>query len=89
MTCNGLDYKLHMKVLDADGQLRFERDDFNYHHDTHKIAVPTGQDGKLWTLSFTTGTPAKSRAGRRTRIDLAPPLTGFVSPTPSRLVLFE
>jgi hypothetical protein len=89
MTSSGMDYKLQMKVLDANGDLRFQRDDFNYHHQMHKIPIPAGQDDKLWTLCFTTSTPAKSRAGRRTLVDLAPPLNGFVSPCPSRLVAFE
>ena len=89
LNCSGLDYKLHMKVLDGAGEVRFERDDFNYHTLAHKITVPPGQAGKVWSLTFTTQTPPSRRSGRRTKIDLMPPLAGFVSPHAGRLAVLE
>ena len=78
-----------MKVLTPTGEVAFQRDDFYVHHKPQKIAVPAGQDGKVWSLTFTTDTPEGKRAGRRTQIELAPPLAGSVSPDASRLVVIE
>jgi hypothetical protein len=89
ITTGGLDYKIHMKVLTPTGAVAFQRDDFNVHHKAQKISVPAGEDGKVWSLSFTTDTPEGKRAGRRTQIEIAPPLSGFVSPDASRLVVIE
>ena len=89
LTTGGLDLKAHLKLFDASGALRFRRDDFNYHHRPDKIAVPDGQDGQVWSMTVSTDTPPNRRAGRRTQIELAPPLPGFVSPDAGRLVVME
>ena len=85
----GLDEEVHLKVFDAARELRFQRDDFNVHIRRSKVKVPAGQDGKVWSLALATDAPEGKRAGRRTSIELAPPLAGFVSPDPARLVLIE
>ncbi len=89
ITTGGLDAKMRLKVLDPGGAVAWQRDDFYVHHKRQTIAVPSGGDGQIWSLAFTTETPLEKRAGRRTQIDLAPPLTGHLSPDPARLVVFD
>lgn len=89
VTLRGLDYKMRIKLFDASNTLRLQRDDINSRYVAHKIAVPEGQDGKVWKFAFSTDTPAGQRAKKQTYVDLAPPLSGFVSPHPSRLVVVE
>lgn len=86
MTTGGLDDRMHLRVFDGSGALRLERNDFHIHHRRHEIEVPAGQDGRAWSITFDTQTPPGRRAGRRTEIDLPPPLPGFLSPAPARLV---
>ena len=89
LTTGGLDQQVHMKVFDSAGDLRFQRDDFNVHSRQDTIEVPAGQDGKVWVVNLSTDTPPARRAGRRTKIEFAEPLQGFVSPEPGRLVVLD
>ena len=83
----GADSTMHFEVLDADGQPRFERADFNFITVEDEVAVPAEQAGRVWSMTFETGLPMEKRAGRRTNIELQPPLSGFVAPDPARLAV--
>lgn len=89
ISTSGMDSQARLQIRDCVGQIRFERTDLNVFTEETEVLVPPGESGRVWCLTMTTGRPPGQRTGRRTQFELQPPLEGFVSPDPARLVLLS